>query len=66
MEKPMNAIENNTSGYRAMLVRLSTEAAEGLEDLQYAQKKRLRRRVTKRELLEQAVRSLIALSAKAE
>ncbi len=47
MEKPIpNAIENNTSGYRAMLVRLSTEAAEGLEDLQYAQKQRLRRRVT--------------------
>jgi hypothetical protein len=62
METPMN--NDNHSNYRSMLVRLSTEAAEGLEDLQYAEKKRLRRRVTKRELLEQAVRTLIAQSAR--
>jgi hypothetical protein len=46
--------------YRCFLVKLTVEAAEGLEDMQYYRQRRERRRVTKRELVEEAVRKLLA------
>jgi hypothetical protein len=46
--------------HRFFLVKLSVEVAEGLEDLRYFRQRRERRRVTKRELVEEAIRKLVA------
>ncbi|MHB8877486.1 MAG: hypothetical protein ACYC8T_27660 [Myxococcaceae bacterium] len=45
---------------RFMLLRLTTEIAEGLEDVRYHRQKRERRRVTKRSLVEEALQKLIS------
>ena len=49
--------------HRFMLVKLTAETADALEDVRYLRQKRERRRVTKRELVEEALRKLIAAVA---
>lgn len=49
--------------HRDMLVRLTAETAEGLEDLQHQLQRSEKRRVTKKELVERAVRDLIATNS---
>jgi hypothetical protein len=46
--------------HRFMLVKLTTETADALEDLRFAQQRQERRRVTKRELVEAAIKLLVA------
>jgi hypothetical protein len=50
---------------RPTFFRFSMEAAETLEDLRYNRQRELRRYVTKRELLEEAIRLLAASQVKA-
>ncbi len=59
---PSKAEPTNANG-RFMLVKLTTEIADGLEDVRYARQKRERRRVTKRELVQEALTKFIAAAS---
>ena len=48
---------------RGFLVNLTNETADSLEELQFELRKKLRKRITKRELVEKAILDLVAASA---
>ena len=45
--------------HKFMLIKLTTQTADALEDFRYQEQKQRRCRVTKRELVEQAIQALV-------
>ena len=58
-DKKETPVAHSDPNSRFFLVKLSLELYEGLEDLRYLRQRRERRRVTKRELIEESLRKLI-------